>query len=83
MEILSRIRFQNDGVLPSLLWLGHRSQVSTRLEKNSFKAIHLAPTEFQANSHSPQRTLKQVSLTIVVQRALLRPRSGADYKGPH
>lgn len=69
--------------LPSLLWIGYRSQVSIGLEKNSFQAIHLAPTKFQANSHSPQMTLKQASPTIMVQCTLLWERSGAQYKGPH
>lgn len=46
--------FQNDwGCTPTPMGrTGYHSQVSIGLERNSFKAIHLAPTKFSANSQS-------------------------------
>lgn len=61
---------------------GYRSEVSIELQKNSFKAIRLAPTKF-SGQFSVNKCLEQASPTIEVQCTLLGERSGADYKGPH
>lgn len=89
MDTWSQIHFQNDwGYLPptppTTDRTGYHSEVSIGLEKNSFKAIHLAPTKFSGQfSQSTNTWSKQASPTIEVQCTLLRERSGADYKGPH
>lgn len=61
---------------------GYRSQVSIGLERNSFKAIYLAPTKFSASSQSTNDSEASQPHQCGSAQPLWE-RSGADYKGPH
>lgn len=77
---------------PSPKWWGHPQAhhgldwllfTGVNLGQRSFKAIHLAPTEF-SGQFSVNKWLKQASKHHHRgSGTLLCERSGADYKGPH